>query len=54
MVLPNYFPAPDDPLPLSQLIILNRHNDIPAWLLANNGDDPVDLMVLESRPERLR
>jgi len=42
---------PEDPLPLRQLIFLNRDNDIRAWLLANNGHDPLDLMVLESRPE---
>jgi len=38
-------------LPLRQLIFLNRDDDIRAWLLANNGHDPLDLMVLESRPE---
>ena len=43
--------APEDPLPLRQLIFLNRDDDIRAWLLANNGYDPLDLMVLESRPE---
>ena len=42
---------PEDPLPLRQLIFLNRDDDIRAWLLANNGQDPLDLMVLESRPE---
>ena len=42
---------PEDPLPLRQLIFLNRDDDIRAWLLANNGHDPLDLMVLESRPE---
>jgi len=42
---------PEDPLPLRQLIFLNRDDDIRAWFLANNGHDPLDLMVLESRPE---
>ena len=42
---------PEDPLPLCQLIFLNRDDDIHAWLLANNGHNPLDLMVLELRPE---
>jgi len=42
---------PEEPLPLHQLIFLNRDDDIRAWFLANNGHDPLDLMVLESRPE---
>jgi len=42
---------PEDPLPMRQLIFLNRDDDIPAWLLANNGHDPLDLIVLELRPE---
>jgi hypothetical protein len=42
---------PEDPLPLRQLIFLNRDEDIRAWFLANNGHDPLDLMVMESRPE---
>jgi len=42
---------PDDPLPLHQLIFLNRNDDIRAWFFANKGDDPLDLMVLESRRE---
>jgi hypothetical protein len=42
---------PEEPLPLRQLIFLNRDDDIHAWFLANNGHDPLDLMVLESRPE---
>jgi len=42
---------PSEPLPLCQLIFLNRDDDIRAWCLANNGHDPLDLMVLESRPE---
>jgi len=42
---------PDDPLPLRQLIFLNRNDDIRTWFLANKGHDPLDLMVLESRCE---
>jgi len=42
---------PDDPFPLCQLIFLNRNDDIRAWFLANKGQDPMDLMVLESRRE---
>jgi len=42
---------PEEPLPLRQLIFLNRDDDIRAWFLANNGHDPLALMVLESRPE---
>jgi len=42
---------PEEPLPLRQLIFLNRDDDIRAWFLATNGHDPLDLMVLESRPE---
>jgi len=42
---------PEDPLPLRQLIFLNRNDDIRAWFLANKGHDPLDLMVLESRRE---
>ena len=42
---------PDDPLPLRQLIFLNRYYDIRAWFLANKGHDPLDLIVLESRRE---
>jgi len=30
---------------------LNRDDDIREWLLANNRHDPLDLIVLESRPE---
>jgi len=41
----------DDPLPLRQLIFLNRNDDIRGWFLANKGHDPLDLMVLESRRE---
>ena len=43
--------GPEEPLPLRQLILLNRDDDIRAWFLANNGHDPLDLLVLESRPE---
>ena len=42
---------PEEPLPLRQLIFLNRDDDIRAWLLANNGHDPLALLVLESRAE---
>ena len=42
---------PEEPLQLRQLILLNRDDNIRAWFLANNGHDPRDLMVLESRPE---
>jgi len=41
----------DDPLPPRQLIFLNRNDDIPAWFVVNKGNDPHDLMVLESRPK---
>jgi len=39
----------DDPLPLGQLIFLNRNDNIRVWFLANKGHDPLDLMVLELR-----
>jgi len=42
---------PDHPLPLHQLIFLNRNDDIRPWLLANKGHDPLDLVDLESRRE---
>jgi len=42
---------PADPLPLRQLIFLNRDDDICVWFLTNSGQDPLDLMVIESRPE---
>ena len=42
---------PDDPLPLCQLIFLNRNDNICAWFLANKDHDPLDLMVLESHRE---
>jgi len=41
----------DDPLPLHQLIFLDRNDDIYAWFLANTSHDPLDLMVLESGRE---
>ena len=40
----------EDPLPLRQLIFLNRDDDIRLWFLTNSGQDPLDLMVIESRP----
>jgi len=42
---------PEEPLPLRQLILLNRDEDIRGWFLTNNGHDPRDLMVVESHPE---
>ena len=42
---------PEGPLPLHQLIFLNSAEDICRWLLANNGHNPLDLLVLESRFE---
>ena len=39
---------PEKTLPLRQLIILYTNNDILAWLLANHGQDPLDLLVVES------
>ena len=42
---------PEDPLPLHQLIFLNRDDDIHVWFLTNSGQDPLDLMVIESRPD---
>jgi len=42
---------PEDPLPLRQLIFLNRDDDIRVWFLTNICQDPLDLMVMESRPE---
>ena len=43
--------SPAAPLPLRDLIFLNEDDDIRAWLLANDGRHPLDLMVLESRPD---
>ena len=42
--------SPASPLPLRDLIFLNEDDDIRARLLANDGRHPLDLMVLESRP----
>ena len=42
---------PDKPLPLRQLIFLHSNNDILAWFLANHGQDPLNLLVVESRPD---
>jgi len=39
---------PEKPLPLRQLIFLHSNNDILAWLLANHGQEPLDLLVVES------
>ena len=39
---------PLDPLPLSELIFLYKEDNIRAWLLANPGNDPLDLLVLEA------
>jgi len=36
---------------MRQLIFLHSNNDILAWLLANHGQDPLDLLVVESRPK---
>ena len=41
----------EEPLPLCQLTFLNRDLAIRAWLLANNGHNPLDLLVLESSPK---
>jgi len=40
---------PEKHLPLRQLIFLHSNKDILAWLLANHGQDPLDLLVVESR-----
>ena len=41
---------PQVPLPLSELIFLNKDDDIRGWLLANQQEDkdPLDLLLLES------
>jgi len=41
-------PEPEKPLPLRQLIFLHSNDDILAWLLPNQGQDPLDLLVVES------
>ena len=38
---------PCEPLPLSELIFLYKDADVRAWLLANPGKDPLDLLILE-------
>jgi len=40
---------PEKSLPLRQLICLYSKNDILAWPLANHGQDPLHLLVVESR-----
>jgi len=42
---------PTAPLPLRDLIFLHKDDDLRAWLLANDGKHPLDLMVLESHLE---
>ena len=42
---------PDKPLPLRQLIFLHSSNNILAWILDNHGQDLLDLLVVESRPD---
>jgi len=42
---------PEDPLPLRQPIFLNRDDDIRVWFPTNSGQDPLNLMVIESPPE---
>jgi len=42
---------PTAPLPLRDLIFLHQDDDVRAWLLANDGKHPLDLRVLQSRPE---
>jgi len=41
----------EDLLPLWQLILLNRNNNICEWFLTNTGQDPLYHMVLVSRHE---
>ena len=43
---------PRAPLPLQDLIFLNKDNELGAWLLANDSKHPLDLIVLESRHEQ--
>jgi len=40
---------PTAALPLQDLIFLHKDDDLRAWLLANDGKHPLDLMGLESR-----
>ena len=42
---------PDKPLPLRQLIFLHSNNNILEWFFVNHGQDPLDLLVVESRPD---
>jgi len=42
---------PEAPLPLRQLIFLNRDDDLRVSFLTNSGQDPLDLMVIKSGPE---
>ena len=42
---------PEVPRPLRPLIFLNRVDDIRVCFLTNSGQDSLDLMVIESRPE---
>jgi len=42
---------PTATLPLGDLIFLHKDDDLRAWLLANDGKHPLDLLVLESRHE---
>ena len=39
---------PTAPLPLRDRIFLNKDDDLRAWLVANNGKHPLNLMVLQS------
>ena len=43
--------SPAASLPLRDLIFLNEDDDIRAWLLANDGRHPLNLLVLKSRPD---
>jgi len=45
---------PAAPLPLRDLIFLHKDEDLRVWLLANDGKNPLDLMVLESSLEEAR
>jgi len=38
---------PTAPLPLPDLIFLHKDDNLHTWLLANDGKNPLDLMVLE-------
>jgi len=42
-------PHVSQPLPRSKLIFLYKDRDIRSWLLANPGNDPLNLLVLETR-----